>query len=105
MNYFNSYEPFTDGEIIKPIPGITIPVMATDKRITYKKIINRFDKLSQSYYQTPYYGFLIMAANPQYGGLEFNIPNNTVIRIPYPFEVAIKNYLNEAKKHINQYGK
>jgi len=104
MDYFNRYEPFMDGNIIKPVPGIKLPVMPTDKYITYKKIINRFDKLSQSYYQTPYYGFLIMAANPQFGGLEFDIPNNTVIRIPYPFDVTIKNYLNEAKKHINQYG-
>lgn len=104
MSYFDRYEAFSDGNIIKPVPGIYLPPTDTDKRITYKKVINRFDKLSQSYYQTPYYGFLILAANPQFGGLEFNIPSNTTIRIPYPLEVALKNYMNEVNKHINLYG-
>lgn len=104
MDYFNRYEPFMDGNKIKPVPGIFLQPSDTDKTITYKRIINRFDKLSQSYYQTPYYGFLILAANPKYGGLEFDIPNNTTIRIPYPLEVAINNYINEINKHINLYG-
>ena len=104
MNYFNRYESFMDGNKIKPIPGIFLPLTGSDKTVTYKRGLNRLDKLSQSYYQTPYYGFLIMAANPKYGGLEFNIPNNATIYIPYPLETALKNYINEIKKHINLYG-
>jgi hypothetical protein len=45
------------------------------------------------YYNNPYGGWLIMLANPEFGGLEFNIPNQTVIRIPFPSIVQLKDIL------------
>jgi hypothetical protein len=33
-----------------------------------------------------------MLANPQYGGLEFDIPDETTIRIPFPLINAIQDY-------------
>ena len=35
-----------------------------------------------------------MMANPEYGSLEFNIPDGAVLRIPYPLNITIENYNN-----------
>jgi hypothetical protein len=102
--YFDRYNAFKDGNIIKPVPGITLPEMSTDKHIRYKHIITRLDKLSFTYYGNQYYSWLILLANQKYGGLEFNIPNGVTIRIPYPLETALKNYNNQVTKHLNLYG-
>jgi hypothetical protein len=56
------------------------------------------------YYLNPYSGWLIMLANPQFGGLEFNIPDLTQIRIPYPLEDAMQRYITELNNHILLYG-
>jgi hypothetical protein len=45
-----------------------------------------------------------MAANPQFGGLEFNIPDRAVIRVPFPFDSAIERYIGEVDKYKNLYG-
>ena len=102
--YYDRYEQFkTNGEV-KIIPGIKIPTEPSDKKIVYKQNITRLDKLSQDYYNNPYHGYLIMLANPKYGGLEFDIPDRAVIRVPFPFESAIERYLNEVKRHKALYG-
>jgi hypothetical protein len=103
--YFNRYEKFTTDGNVKPIPGIKIPVSIGDKSTVYKLGETRLDILSQKYYNNPYHGYLIMLANPQYGGLEFNIKDNDVIRIPYPFETAIERYLNSVQIYKQLYGK
>ena len=102
--YFNRYEKFTTDGNVKPIPGIKIPVFTSDKSTLYKLGKTRLDILSQKYYNNPYHGYLIMLANPQYGGLEFNIKDNDVIRIPYPFETAIERYLNSVQMYKQLYG-
>jgi hypothetical protein len=45
-----------------------------------------------------------MAANPQFGGLEFNIPDMTLLRIPYPFDEAVGRYLAQIRNHKSLYG-
>lgn len=101
--YFDRYEKFTSNGEVKPIPGLKIPVSETDKSVVYKLGETRLDILSQKYYNNPYHGFLIMLANPQYGGLEFNIKNNDVIRIPHPFNSAIERYLNSVNIYKQLY--
>ena len=64
----------------------------------------RLDKLSNTYYNSPYYGWLIMSANAQYGGLEFLIPDQSVLIIPFPFESAIARYQDEVRTYKLQYG-
>ena len=103
--YLDRYELFKANGEIKPMPGIKIPEYNTDKSIVYKKGKTRLDIESQKYYNNPYHGFLIMLSNPQYGGLEFNIKDRDVIRIPYPFESAIERYLEQVKQYITLYGK
>jgi hypothetical protein len=104
MAYFDRYEQFRENGTVKPVPGIQIPILPTDKSVLYKNGETRLDKLSQTYYNNPYHGFLIMAANPQFGGLEFNIPDRVVIRVPFPFENAVERYINEIEKYQNLYG-
>ena len=45
-----------------------------------------------------------MLANPQFGGLEFNIPDQSVIRVPFPFESGIDRYILEVNKYNALYG-
>lgn len=103
--YFDRYELFRINGSLTMVPGIIIPPSSTDKQIVYKKGDTRLDKLSQTYYNNPYHGFLIMLANPQYGGLEFDIKDRDVIRIPYPFDNAIERYINEVKIYKLLYAK
>lgn len=99
VEYFDRYSEFKiDGEV-KPLPFIKILPKSTDKIIPYLKNRDRMDKLSQLYYNNPYYGWLIMSANPQYGGLEFDIPNNEFIRIPFPLKPSIQQYIEQVNNY------
>ena len=102
--YYDRYEDFRSNDTIKPIPGLYMPVTSSDKNVVYKLGQTRLDKLSNTYYNSPYYGWLIMSANPQYGGLEFLIPDQSIITIPFPFEAAINRYIIEVNKYKSLYG-
>jgi hypothetical protein len=36
-----------------------------------------------------------MQANPEYGSIENLIPNEVVLRIPFPLEETINDYIND----------
>jgi hypothetical protein len=103
-DYLDRYSEFRINGGVKVIPGIKIPLAPTDKRVIYKVGQTRFDILSQKYYNTPYCGFLIMLANPQYGGLEFDVKDRDVIRIPFPFPSAAERYVTAVNEHKKLYG-
>ena len=103
-NYYDRYKNFRINSEIKPMPGIDIPFGSADRQVVYQQGKTRLDILSQSYYNNPYSGWLIMQANPQFGGLEFDIPDNTLIRIPYPFDDAVSRYITQVSRHISLYG-
>jgi len=103
-SYFDRYKTFKENGEIKPLPGITIPELSGDKQAIYKKGLTRLDKLSNQYYNNPYSGWLILLANPEFGGLEFNIPDMTSLRIPFPFDSAISRYISEITNHKLLYG-
>ena len=102
--YYDRYENFRANSEIKPIPGIPMPVSPTDKQVLYKAGRTRMDRVSQEYYGNPYHGWLIMLANPQWGGMEFDIPDGEPIRVAFPFTSAIERYILEVKKHKELYG-
>ena len=104
MNYYDRYSDFRTNSTMVTIPGITIPISSTDKTVVYKKRKTRLDKLSNSYYNTPYCGWLIMQANQEYGGLEFLIPDQSILRVPYPFESAIDRLTIAINTQITLYG-
>jgi hypothetical protein len=56
------------------------------------------------FYNNPWGGWLILAANPQFGGLEFNIPDMTLIKVPYPYENAVQRYSEQINKYKQLYG-
>ena len=97
--YYNRYQKFNFNGKYTPLPFIKIEPKSSDKTVLYRQTQSRMDKLSQEYYGNPYHGWLIMLANPQYGGVEESIPNNEIIRIPFPFKDSLQQYISEVQKH------
>jgi hypothetical protein len=102
--YVDRYLPFREDGKIKPIPGLKLPDADTDLSYVYKQGATRLDKLSNMFYNNPWGGWLILAANPQFGGLEFNIPDMTLIKVPYPYENAVQRYSEQINKYKQLYG-
>lgn len=103
-NYFDRYANFNINGTTVTLPFIRIEEKSTDREITYIQGRDRTDKLSQRFYGNPYCGWLIMLANPQYGGLEFLIPDRTILRVPYPYTDSLQQYLNNIQKFDQLYG-
>ena len=87
---------------IKIVPFLKIDEYDTDIVITFNKRTMRMDTLSYKYYGDANYGWLIMQANPQYGSMEFSIPDGVSLRIPYPLNTAKTRYENAIQKYNNQ---
>ena len=102
--YYDRYRFFRNDGQIASTPFIPISERTTDKFIVYKLGETRLDKVSQTYYGTPYYNWLIMNANPQFGGFEFNINDGDIVRVPFPFKDAIQEFETKTEQYINQYG-
>ena len=73
------------------MPFVPIPERSSDKYEYWNANFSRLDKLAQKYYGNPFYDFLILYANPSYIN-EFNIPDNALIRIPFPLTQAKSDY-------------
>jgi len=101
--YYDRYQKFKVNNEIKPLPFIKVPVQSSDVSVEYKRN-TRLDILSQQYYGVPYYGWLILQANPSYGGLEFDIPEGSILRVPYPLIGALQAYQQEIDKFNYLYG-
>lgn len=88
------------------VPFIPIPVKESDYYEIYEKGKTRLDILSYQYYKDPDYAWLILQANPQYGSIEYLIPDNVQIRIPYPLNVTLMKYEEDIEqyKEINTIG-
>jgi len=102
--YYNRYQSFLIDGKFKPLPFITLDTKPTDKSVVYRSQFSRLDKLSQTYYDNPYHGWLILLANPQYGGVEENIPDDEIIVIPYPFRDSIQQYIDKVQEYKTLYG-
>ena len=83
------------------VPHVEIQKNDSDYYDVYERGKTRLDDLSYKYYQDTNYDWLIMLANPEYGSMEFNIPNGAQIRIPYPLTTAIQQY-NSAIDNYNR---
>lgn len=91
---FNFYKPLKDNEILKDMPPVRISSRKTDKFILYRKELMRLDFIAGEIYSDETLWRLIMWANPEYF-LEFDIPDGTVIRVPYP--------LNDVLAEVNNF--
>jgi hypothetical protein len=103
--YFDRYSGFRGNNEIKPVPGIKIPEASTDKNVIYKDGVSRLDKISNTYYNNPYSGWLILLANPQFGGLENNIFDGAVLIIPYPLLPSLQDYKASLENYFYYYGR
>jgi len=65
------------------MPPVDIDYRLTDKKIVYNKNLTRLDRLAGDIYNDESFWKLILWANPEYE-CEFDIPDNTTIRIPWP---------------------
>ena len=103
--YFDRYQYFTndDGSFLI-VPGIEIPIKSTDKYIQFRRNKDRLDALSQEYYDTPLFGWLILMANPLCGGIEFMIPDNYLLRIPFPLIQSLQDYKSNVDLYKLYYG-
>jgi hypothetical protein len=102
---YNRYNEFlVDGQQTV-VPYINLQSKSTDKKYIYKVGMTRLDKVSQQYYGSPTFGWLILMGNPIYGGLEWNIPDGAILTIPYPLIASLQDYKNELENYFFYYGK
>jgi hypothetical protein len=87
------------------VPYINLPIKTTDKKYIYKVGQSRLDIISQQYYNTPTFGWLILMANPKFGGREWNIPDGSVLTIPFPLIASLQDYNNQLDNHFLYYGR
>ncbi len=87
------------------LPPSLLPSKSSDKRLIYKVGQSRLDKISQQYYGTPLFGWLIQQANPQYSGFEFVIPDGAVLTIPFPLITSLQDYKNSLDNYLFYYGR
>ena len=102
--YLDRYQYFLEDGNFKVVPGIELPIKSTDKYVQFKKNKDRLDKMSQEYYDTPLFGWLILQANPSVGGLEFTIPDNSYLRIPFPLITSLQDYKSGVELYNLYYG-
>jgi hypothetical protein len=57
--YFNRYVNFVINGEQTVVPFVKVPGKPSDKKYFYKKNVSRLDKISQEYYGSPYFGWLI----------------------------------------------
>ena len=104
MSSYDRYSKFRNNGIISIVPFIKIPVKNTDYYETYKRGVTRLDLLSYKYYGDASYDWLIMQANSKYGSMEFNIPDKSDLRIPYPLNTTLEQYKQQIETYIEIYG-
>lgn len=105
MKYYNRYNTFLINGVQTTVPFVKIPPKTTDKVYIYKIGKSRLDKISQEIYSTPYFGWLILQANPQFGGLENNITDGAILTIPFPLESSLLDYKNQLDNYFYYYGR
>lgn len=89
--YYDRYSQFKINSTTLTVPFLQISNKGSD--ILIESIEQtRLDKLSQQYYNTPFYSWLILNSNPNLNSLSYDIPVGTQIRIPYPLTESLNQY-------------
>jgi hypothetical protein len=102
---WNRYTQFLINGQQTVVPFVELPGKTTDKTYIYKIGRSRLDKVSQEFYGTPYFGWLILQANPQYGGLENYIFDGAILTIPFPLLPSLQDYKGAIENHFYYYGR
>jgi hypothetical protein len=103
--YYNRYVDFevNGGQTI--VPFVPLRPKNSDQRYIYRVGRSRMDKISQEYYGTPFFGWLILQSNPQFGGLEWSIPDGTTINVPFPLVATLQDYNAALNNYFFYYGR
>lgn len=101
---YDRYSKFRGNGQIARVPFIPIKKRSSDLYTNYKLGQTRLDLLSYQYYGDPNFDWLILQANPEYGYLEFKIPDGARLRIPYPLDAAISQYNTDVENYKTLYG-
>lgn len=83
---------------IKSSPKVTISNRITDIYLTYNPKITRLDRIAADIYKDDTLYWLILIANPQYY-MEFDIPINSIIRVPFPLNDVLSEFYSKQKKN------
>ena len=102
--YYDRYQLFLEDGKFRIVPGVELPIKGTDKYLQYKKGKDRLDRISNEYYGSPLFGWLILQANPTVGSLEFTIPDNSYLRIPFPLITTLQDYKSGVELYNLYYG-
>jgi len=105
MQYYDRYSDLNENGEHKIVPGIVLTKKSSDIVVKYKRNVSRLDKFSQQYYGTPFFGWLILQANPQIGGLEWNIPDGSTIIVPFPLMSTLEEYKSKVDDYHYYYGR
>jgi len=103
--YFDRYSNFLINGQQTVVPYVNLPGRPTDQKYIFRTNKSRLDKISYEKYGSPTFGWLIMLANPTYGGLESNIPDGGILIIPFPLVSALQDYKNAVDTHFFYYGR
>lgn len=86
-----------NGQTLSSMPPILIKERTTDYFIVYNKNKNRLDRIAYNVYEDETYNKIIMWANPEYF-VEYDIPDNTVIRVPFPLLDVIQEVTEKLRQ-------
>lgn len=103
--YYNRYNEFLINGEQTIVPYVNIPQKPTDKTYIYKVGQSRLDKVSQQFYSSPYFNWLILQANPQFGGLENTIYDGAILVIPFPLIPSLQDYKAALENYFYYYGR
>jgi hypothetical protein len=103
--YYNRYNDFLINGDQTVVPYVSLPRKSSDKSYIYKVGKSRLDVVSQEFYNTPYFGWLILQGNPEFGGLENNIYDGAILTIPFPLIPSIQDYNAALENHFYYYGR
>jgi hypothetical protein len=103
--YYNRYSEFIFNGTQSVVPFVKLPQKTTDRSYIYKVGKSRLDKVSQEFYNSPVFNWLILQANPQFGGLENNIYDGAILIIPFPLIASLQDYKAALETHFYYYGR
>lgn len=105
FQYYNRYDIFSINGQQTVVPFVQLPQKVTDKSYIYKVGRTRLDRVSQEFYNSPVFNWLILQANPQFGGLENNIYDGAILVIPFPLITSLQDYKSVIENYFYYYGR
>lgn len=103
--YWNRYSQFLINGEQTMVPFVQLPSKPSDKAYIYKVGRTRLDRVSQEFYDSPFFGWLILQGNPEFGGLENNIYDGAILRVPFPLIPSLQDFKAAVENHFFYYGR